>query len=369
MGWDLVSRPRSGQRGARCNGRCILALILFWLSVLLGACQGEGEGAPDRAEEARNSANQNIASHEPTSTDDAASSAMMEGGTPNEEYAAALRATEYLIGAAPELDQIWSVTTFDRLYKIAPTEELARRIKRLFDEAMARPIVHVPERLNSPRLLEERELKPILFELWRRKMTGAPWKEQAAEIESFLVAHEGEFWPPIRPTQQLVFFYLFHRIDIETRRTKEDVARELRELWAKGNREQLVRDARFMYPVTHVIYVDTGYGDRFLDPADYPIEVEILDTSLARYAVRFPTNPMFIHLAFEVLTSRRFLQLPDTDEARAVKAKLLPLQDESGCWRPGTGTEAIHATREAVHALGQFPRELRRLEPLVPSRR
>jgi hypothetical protein len=351
------------------DGRCLLALIILLLSPLLGACHGEGEGAPDGAEKARTGANENTASDDPTSADEALYAAAMEGGTPNAEYAAALLATKYLIDAAPELDQVWSVTTFDRLYKIAPTEGLARRFKGLFDEAMARPMVHVPERLDSPGLLEARELRPIVIELWRRKMTGAAWKEQAAAIEAFLVEQEDEFWSPIPPTQQLVFFHLFHRIDIETRRTKEDVARELRELWATGNRERLVRDGRFMYPVTHVIYVDTGYGDRLLDPADYPIEVDILDATLAHYAVRFPINPMFIHLAFEVLTARRFLQLPETGEARAVKGKLLLLQDESGCWRPGTGNDTIHATREAVHALGQFPRELRRLEPLPPSTR
>jgi hypothetical protein len=128
-----------------------------------------------------------------------------------------------------------------------------------------------------------------------------------------------------------------------------------------------VLDIAFMYPVTHVIYVDTGYGDRLLDPATYPIEIEILDTALAHYATKFPINPMFIHLAFEILTARRFLQLPETREARAVKARLLLLQDENGCWRPGTGNDTIHATREAVHALGRFPRELRKLEPLPPS--
>jgi len=344
-------------------------LIMLLLSTLLGACRGDGESAPDGAEEARTGANENTASDGPTSADEALYAAVMEGGISDEEYVAALRATKYLIEAAPELDQAWSVTTFDRLYKIAPTEELARRIKRLFDEAMDRPMVQVPERLDSPRLLEARELRPIVMELWRRRMTGAAWKEQAAAIEAFLVEHEDEFWPPILPTQQLVFFHLFHRLEIETRRTKEDVARELREIWAKGNRERLVRDITFMYPVTHVIYVEAGYGDRLLDPADYPIEVEILDTTLAHYAVRFPTNPMFIHLAFEVLTARRFLQLPETDDARAVKAELLLLQDENGSWRPGTGNDTIHATREAVHALGQFPRELRKLEPPPPSMR
>ncbi len=367
MGCDFDSRWRSRQHGGKPDGPCPLALIILLLSLLLGACQGEGEGAPDGAEETPPGASENTASDDPTSPDEALYAAAMEGVIPNEEYAAALRATKYLIEAAPELDQLWSVTTFDRLYKIAPTEGLARRIKDLFDAAMARPMAHVPERLDSPRLLEAHELRPIVFELWRRKMTGAAWKQPAAAIEAFLAEHEDEFWPPILPTQQLVFFHLFHRIDIETRRTKEDVARELRELWATGDRERLVLDKTFMYPVTHVIYVDTGYGDRLLDPADYPIEAEVLDTALGHYAVRFPTNPMFIHLAFEILTARRFLQLPETSEARAAKRKLLLLQDESGSWRPGTGTDTIHATREAVHALGRFPRELRRLEPLPPS--
>jgi len=314
MGCDFDPRSRSGQHGEKRGGRCSRALILLLLSVFLGACRGEDERAPDGAEESRTGSSENTASDDPTAP----------GESP---YAAALRATKYLVDAAPKLDQQWNVSTFNRLYKIAPTEELARRIKGLFDEAMASPIADVPERLDSPQLLEAHELRPIVIELWRRKMTGAAWKEPAAAIEALLVEHEDEFWPPILWTQQLVFFHLFHRIGIETRRTKEDVARELRALWANGDRERLVLDIAFMYPVTHVIYVDTGYGDRLLDPADYPIEIEILDTALAHYAAKFPINSMFIHLAFEILTTRRFLQLPETHEACAVKARLLLLQD------------------------------------------
>lgn len=367
MGCDFDPQWRSVQHGGKCGGQCPLALVILLLSLLLGACQGEDEDAPAKAEEARTPSSENTASDNSTSPDEDLYAAAMEGVIPNEEYAAALRATKFLIDAAPKLDQQWGVTTFDRLYKIAPTEALARRIKGVFDEAMARPMAHVPDRLDSPQLLEARALQPILIELWRRKMTGAAWKESAAAIEAFLVEHEDEFWPPIMSTQQLVFLHLFQRIGIETRRTKEDIARVLRERWANEDRERLVLDITFMYPVTHVIYVDTGYGDRFLEPADYPIEAEILDTALAHYASEFPINPMFIHLAFEVLTSRRFLQLPETGEARAMKGKLLLLQDESGSWRPGSGNDTIHATREAVHALGRFPRELRRLEPLPPS--
>jgi hypothetical protein len=339
------------------------------LSLSVGACNGEGEGAADDPESLRTDANENSKTLDLTLTDEALFAAAMAAGAANVEYAAALRASKCLVDAAPEFDQIWSMTTFDRLYKIAPTEGLARRFKNLFDIAMVNPVMRVPERMDSAKLLEAAELRLILFELWRRKMTGAAWKAQASALESLLGEHEDDFWAPILPTQQLVFFHLFQRVDIATRRTKEDVTRELRERWESGNRKRLVRDIGFMYPVTHVIYVDTGYGDRFLDPADYPIEIDILDETLAQYAVRFPSNPMYVHLAFEVLASRRFLQQPETDEARSVKAALLRLQGENGCWRPGAGTDTIHATREAVHALGQFPTELRRLEPLPPSTR
>lgn len=313
-------RERAADGGGRGEGRCLLALLA--LPALLSACWD----APE-----------------------------------SREHAAAGRAVECLIEAASEMDPLWSVTTFDRLYKIAPTEEQASRIKRIFDDAMATPVATVPEELGS-HLLEPSELQLITIELWRRRMTGAAWEEQAAALEAHLAEREDEFWQGTPPTQQLVLLHLLKRIDVETRRTPADVAAKLRGQWRVGGHERLVSDIRFMYPLTHVIYVDSGYGDRFLDPADYPIEVDVLDAALSRYAADFPTHPMFIHLASEVVASRRFLQLPDDEAARAVKRELLERQGESGCWRPDSGTETIHATREAVHALGRFPRELRSLE-------
>jgi hypothetical protein len=121
-----------------------------------------------------------------------------------------------------------------------------------------------------------------------------------------------------------------------------------------------------MYGVTHVVYVDTGYGDRLLDPADYEAEIEIIDTAIANYAANFPTDPTAIDLSFEFLAARRFLQQPESGEARTLKDRLLRLQHESGSWRPASGYNTIHATREGVHALGEFPPEFRRLEPTPP---
>jgi hypothetical protein len=190
MGCDFDPRSRSEQQGEKRDGRCSRALILLLLSVTLGACRGEGESAPDGAEEIRTGPSENTASDAPTSPGENPYAAAMERVNPGEEYAAALRATKCLIDAAPKLDQQWSVSTFNRLYKIAPTEELARRIRGLFDEAMASPITDVPERLDSPQLLEARELRPIVIELWRRKMTGAAWKKPAAALEALLIEHE-----------------------------------------------------------------------------------------------------------------------------------------------------------------------------------
>jgi len=281
----------------------------------------------------------------------------------NDVYAAALRASRYLLGAAPEMDPAWRALSFARLYKIAPTEELANQFKSVFDDTISRPVGYVPDRLNSPRLLDTRALRPILVELWRRQMAGEPWQESAAALEALFAEHEAEFWSPIKATQQLVFLYLFGVNNIETKRSVRDVAKELRERWVTGDPEQLVFDIHFMYGVTHVVYVDSGYADRWLDPADYETEIEILETAIAHFAVDFPTDPTAIDLSFELIAARRFLQLPESGEARKLKDRLLLLQDESGSWRPGNRNNTVHATREAVHALGEFPQEFRRLEP------
>ena len=100
MGCDFDSRRRSGQHAEKSDGRCPLALIILSISLLLGACQGEG--APTGEDEPRSGAAEHTAPDDPTSPDEALYAAAIEGAIPNEEYAAALRATNYLIEAAPE---------------------------------------------------------------------------------------------------------------------------------------------------------------------------------------------------------------------------------------------------------------------------
>lgn len=281
-----------------------------------------------------------------------------------ETLAAAGRGIEYLVARIPGLPPEWAISTTTLLYRIAPDEELALRLRTLLDAALERPVLaELPADLASPALLDEKRLRPVLGELWRRQLIGASWRTEAETLGAFLRGREHDLWASTGLAQQLVLLDWLHRIGIETQLRSDDVVAEIRWMWGVGDTSGLVRDPAFMYAATHVVYTRSGYFQRRPDPAQHRQEIEIFDRALESYARDFPENSNFVDIAGEVLASRKLLGLPETAAGRAVTRALLARQNPDGSWLVPRGFQAVHATASVVHGFVDPPAEFRRLEP------
>ena len=281
----------------------------------------------------------------------------------DEARLAALRGVAYLVRKRRQMPPEWSTSIFARLYRIAPTEGLAGSMRSMLDEALREPQGPIPPDLHSAELLDPKLLRGVLNELWRRRLMGLPWEAEGAALRSLLEEKEEDLWRAVALNHQFVFLHLLERIDIHTRRTQDDVARELRGIWFGGDQEALLLDVAFMYAITHVFYAGSGYFQSRMDPVRYPVEIDILKRALGRYVQDFPTNSNFVDISAEILASRRLLGLPDSEASLAMTRLLLERQKPNGSWLKPVGFQDYHATASAVHAFIQYPPEFRHLEP------
>jgi hypothetical protein len=278
------------------------------------------------------------------------------------EHAAAMRGVAYLIRNSADMAPPWRLSIFGGLYKLAPDERLAARSRALVEETLREPIAEIPEDFASTDWARPRVLRPVLLELWRRRLTGAPWRPQATALGAAFAAREDRFWASLSPARQLVFIDMLERVGIGAKRSREDVRADLLDRWAKGDQEALLLDTGFIVGVTHIFYSGSRYFERWLDPADHVTEIEIFDRAMLRYLERFPSDPFFVDLAGEILTSRRLLRLEHSKTSRAFSRLLQGRQNPNGSWRRPGGNRDHHSTYAAVSALISLPGSFRPLE-------
>ncbi len=278
------------------------------------------------------------------------------------QQAAASRGVDYLLERAASMPAAWRAEMFANFVKIVPTEELAEACRKQFHLAIRTPMAELPE-VYEPELLRwPRSFRSTLRELERLKQLDTGWREPTRALAKFLAEHEDLLWKGMQPTQRLVTEYRLARLGIKTQQTAQDVIRALRLRWSAEDHKSLLRDRSFMFGVTHVVLVRSGYFDRTLDPAAYSVEVEILDQAASLYAERLPRDPIFIDIAAEVLTARRLLERAESQASRDLVRVLLALQNPDGSWGEKRFNRDTHATLTVVHALIEYVKPFRKIE-------
>ncbi len=278
------------------------------------------------------------------------------------KQAAARRGVDYLLERAASMPAAWRAQVFVNFVKIVPTEELAEACREQLRLAIATPMGELPE-VYEPELLRwPRAFRSTLSELGGLKQLDAGWREPTRALARLRAEYEDLLWKGMQPTQRLVTEYRLARLGIKTRKTAQDVIRALRLRWSSEDHKSLLRDRSFMFGVTHVVLVRSGYFDRTLDPAAYSVEVEILDQAAGLYAERLPRDPIFIDIAAEVLTARRLLDRPESRASRSLVRVLLALQNPDGSWGEKGFNRDTHATLAAAHALIDYSKPFRKVE-------
>jgi hypothetical protein len=273
---------------------------------------------------------------------------------------AARRGIAWLADNHAKMGPTWTFAIFSYLYPIVADPALAATCGALRDEASRVPFLSLKEAFRDPHPLRLATLQPTVAELLRRKWAGEPWEDAALVLQVQLRERADGFWKHVPLGQQAVLLHGFSVLDIDAKRTLDDLVRELRATWSEGDPEALLVDPRFMFGLTHVFYAASGYFTHYPAADGFGPELEILRRALRRYlAAPVPPEGYFLDVQAEVLVALALLRAPEDDDVHAMHERLLGLQNPDGSWGERDGIDRYHATVVAVQALLDFPDEFR----------
>ncbi len=283
-----------------------------------------------------------------------------------EDSAAARRGVAYLIDRADEMPGPWRYNMFSFIVKVGTDPDQLKAAEALLRSARQTPFAELPARFAPNMLRVPTVFRQTLGELLRRKEAGQDWQGPTRQLAALLEAHEGDLsdlWQRLGPTQRLITLARFDRLGIRTALRETEVVADLHARWASEDRRALLVNRPFMFGITHVILVRSGYFERMLDPALHRVESDVLDQAAQRYAHHLPADPIFLDIAGEVLAARRLLGLPPSAATRKLAASLVARQRSDGSWGDKHHQRDIHATIAVVLGLGDWADPFRRAVP------
>jgi hypothetical protein len=305
-----------------------------FVALFLGGCgRGEESAHPDSVEAARQS----------------------------ERLAAARAGLEWLVDHADEMPTGWAHSFLLRLHRVAPDDATAARIESVLrdDGAPSRRLV-LPADLNDPRLLDTRQLTPILFELRRRKAVGEPYEEQRDAIGRMLETRGADFWSRVRLTQRGVYLHLFPDLGLPLPYDFEDLFAAVEASVTRRSPTVVAQDRPSLYAATHLVLVESGYFRVYVDSDRYGRLIPYLLTALDAQSAR-QGEERALDISAEILTSLALLRYPDDETMRLARARIISAQRPDGSWGEGEAVTPgrVHATLLAVLATSVLPDELR----------
>lgn len=284
---------------------------------------------------------------------EAATAGSGEGGTADAR-AAAERGLAYLIGQFDGMPPTWRLAVFPVLGKLLPEGEAGDRCRALARAALRSPVAELPDAFEPNDLRWPRTFRPQLAELVRRQDLGQPDNERRDRLARAIRDHEDKLLEKLNPTQTLVTLYQLERLGIQTQLSRAEVRDRLRARWRSEPRTPLLANAQFMFGLTHVVLIDSGYFERKLGQAGRDFEVEALEAAVEQYAQGLPPGKMFLDVAAEVLLARRLLGMASSPASQAVVAKLVELQQADGRWGEKRFQHDVHASFVSVAALAEW---------------
>lgn len=264
---------------------------------------------------------------------------------------------DWLVDHADAMPPGWAHTYLLRLHRLAPDETMAARIEAaLRADPEGRRASPLPRRLGQRRVLQTRQLVPLLFELTRRKDLGIPIRKEQDALQAILKADEGRFWKPIKATQRLVLLHLFAELGLEPPRDPDQTVRELKRELAARPPEDVASDDEMLYALTHVIMTESGYFQERPDPERVAFTIPHLFRGLQR-ALDDEDPARSLDLIAEIVGCLTFVGVAAEGRIDAARQRILDAQQRDGSWGEGTGATAkrIHLSLNAVTATIEWP--------------
>lgn len=283
--------------------------------------------------------------------------------------AAARLGIEWLIQYADEMPSGWAHPFLSRIHRVAPDDETAELIEAVLrDDSAPSRRFRLPVDLEDPRILRPLRMTPVLFELRRRKAVGQPYREELKTIRRAIQENEESFWERVKPLQRAVYLHQFRDLGVTVPYDIDTLYREFRSGVEARPIEDVAKDTRALYVLTHLILVRSKYFRQYVDRDEFepmlPYMLRALSENLENGVVTSKLD-----VSAEILACLSSMKYPDDDRVAAARRVLLSAQNSDGSWGEGSGAtrKRVHATLGGVLGSIVFPTQLRS-DPDLASR-
>lgn len=268
----------------------------------------------------------------------------------NKDLTPSEKGVEWLIREQADSGTDSSGTGLRLIYKVTTDPNLAAR---LFD------LVRKNDKLETlnPTIISETddiyrnwwEIEGVAIKLFKEQCGGKDVSLEVAKLKKIFYGSKNQIKNAIKqkPTLVITTLYFLGKLGISDEILLNHTIQTLR----SGNGDS----SQELYGLTHIIFVKSDFMESYLNPVDFPKEVELFERLLSTYAKSDEIDLEKADVLSEMIISLKLLGRGESNEINTVRQRLIKMQDDDGSW----GGDR-HTTVVATLALMDFTDTLRK---------
>lgn len=277
---------------------------------------------------------------------------------------AAIKGINWLISNNKAISSSSASIELMYFYKTTNDEKLANELSNLIiEKANSITVTNTTFDAKNKNYLNWNYLKQhVLDGLKTKKCKNQEYAKDLRLFEQFLAKNKNEIFPnDMNLAGKLIAAYRLKKMGIGLDNFYDSVISEIRSQYNKLNNPSSENYYTYVYALTHVIYIESGYFDKYLDPQMYPLEVKELNKSLDTFLSLDRLNDSSADVMSEVLFSLKLFKIAPNEKTDMLYKKLISFQNSDGSWGINklSMNNKYHYTMVASLALLPFTSNLR----------
>ncbi len=282
---------------------------------------------------------------------------------------AARKGVDWIINNKDGISRQDRILYLMQIYKITSDEKLAQKLSKIIlTEIHNIKIKDTLINLDDPKNLNwQITLRPIVDSLFNKKCAGKEYTNDLNNLKVLLKTHSKEiFSKDVDLSSKMIAAYILKSLGIDINNfyanTISDIKSQPYTFSEISLENQEYSTYSYLFALTHVIYSESDYYDKYLDPNNYKDIVLKLNKILDMFSAQQNFTGFSADIVPEALSSLKILHIAPDQKKDNLYKKLIISQNPDGSW--GTNDEmrsaVAHHTVVAVTALLPFTSEFRK---------
>lgn len=245
-----------------------------------------------------------------------------------------------------------AIAYFSQIYKVINNEQIAKKLdgvikmkkRELFNSKLS---INYSDNLSTN---WDMVIFPRIEQLLTKKCMGIIYVKEIEDLSQFIISHKKEIFPSGKEANMLVASYLLNELGAHSEDLYQSAVQKL-----KNNSPTSV-DTQYLYALTHIIFINSRYFDKYVNPVNFQKEIVEFNRVLALVIQRPFKSDIEEDVIAEILISLKLLKQPMTRDSLLLYSRLMDYQNKDGSWgnEKNTNSGKLHHTTLSILALIEF---------------